>query len=486
MKVAVIGAGFGGLGAALSLAEQGVAVRLYEALSYPGGCASTFRKKGYAFESGATLFSGLGADQLFGRWVKKHQIPVVFDFISPLVEMRVPGFKMAVGQDREAFLAALCALPGAPAARIQAFFAYQKQVSDILWSLFDDPSLLPPLNFSLIWRHLGRSLNYLPLFRVVGRSLWAVLDDFGLADFKPLTQWLSGLCQITVQCAPAEAEALFAMATIDYYWRGTGHVRGGIGNLAVGLTEAIKNLGGTVCMADRVQALRPEGKGWRVISRSGEAVVDQVIANVLPGDLATLLDQKLPQLATQQAAVETGWGAVMLYRAVRAAPGASASAHHLELIQDPTQPCVEGNHVFVSISGEADVGRAPAGQRTVTLSTHVAGRAFWAQNADQQAEQVARIQQKMRGVLAEMAPEWEDVVAEFPGSPRTFARFVRRGQGYVGGIPRRVGWHNYTGMFAKNEILPGMWIVGDSVFPGQSTLAVALGGVKMASDLLSR
>ena len=56
-EVLVIGSGYGGLGAALTLAEQGRGVVLASAFfSYPGGCASTFSKEGYKFESGATLF----------------------------------------------------------------------------------------------------------------------------------------------------------------------------------------------------------------------------------------------------------------------------------------------------------------------------------------------------------------------------------------------------------------------------------------------
>ena len=50
----VIGAGFGGLGAALRLAEGGARVALCETLKYPGGCASTFERGGhrYGAESG--------------------------------------------------------------------------------------------------------------------------------------------------------------------------------------------------------------------------------------------------------------------------------------------------------------------------------------------------------------------------------------------------------------------------------------------------
>ena len=49
--VAVIGAGFGGLGAALSAAERGACVAICEALNYPGGCASTFTRDANQFEA---------------------------------------------------------------------------------------------------------------------------------------------------------------------------------------------------------------------------------------------------------------------------------------------------------------------------------------------------------------------------------------------------------------------------------------------------
>ncbi len=65
-------------------------------------------------------------------------------------------------------------------------------------------------------------------------------------------------------------------------------------------------------------------------------------------------------------------------------------------------------------------------------------------------------------------------------SPRTFARFVGRPGGYVGGPARVRGIDNYRGMF-PSPVRPGLWMVGDSVFPGQSTLATAIGGAKVAS-----
>jgi phytoene dehydrogenase-like protein len=36
------------------------------------------------------------------------------------------------------------------------------------------------------------------------------------------------------------------------------------------------------------------------------------------------------------------------------------------------------------------------------------------------------------------------------------------------------------------QVMDGLWLVGDSVFPGQSTLATAVGGVRTAASIASR
>ncbi len=131
--VLVIGAGFGGLGAALRLAEKGARVLVCETLKYPGGCASTFSRSGYRFESGATLFSGFDEQQLFGQWIRQHQLDVTIDWIDPLVELRTPALTLAIGRDRERLVSALCSLPGAPVSNLRDFFNLQTKVAGTLW-----------------------------------------------------------------------------------------------------------------------------------------------------------------------------------------------------------------------------------------------------------------------------------------------------------------------------------------------------------------
>ena len=65
--VAVLGAGIGGLTAAALLARQGLDVQLLEAHHQSGGCAGTFRRRGYVFDVGATQVAGLEPGGIHAR-----------------------------------------------------------------------------------------------------------------------------------------------------------------------------------------------------------------------------------------------------------------------------------------------------------------------------------------------------------------------------------------------------------------------------------
>ena len=58
-KVIVIGAGIGGLTTGALLARYGYNVTIYDQAIVPGGCASTFKRKGFTFDVGATQVAGL-------------------------------------------------------------------------------------------------------------------------------------------------------------------------------------------------------------------------------------------------------------------------------------------------------------------------------------------------------------------------------------------------------------------------------------------
>lgn len=487
VDVAVVGAGFGGMAAALELGAAGARVALFEALRYPGGCASTFTRGGCQFEAGATLFSGFGPGQLFEQWRERFGLLVPLAQPDPVVELRAPGFSLAIPPSRELLVERLAALAGPDAAALRRFFSLQERVASVLWSLFDRPDLLPPFGLAALLEHARRSPAYTSLLPLLGRPLGAVLRSFGVAHLRPLRCYLDAVCQITVQCSAEEAEAPLALAAMDYYFRGTRHVRGGVGTLAWGLLGAAQRQGVEAHLAERVQRLEREGEGWLLRTSGRELRARAVVANVLPQALLALTEQPRsahPALDAMARAVESGWGAVMLYLLVREGASPREEAHHLELVRDAEAPFRDGNHLFCSLSGADELGRAPAGHRTVTVSTHVALSSLRGSSPEQRAERVSALQEQMRRTLRERAPELAAaVVRELTASPRTFERFTRRPEGLVGGVPRRASLAHYRSL-APAPAMPGLYLVGDSVFPGQSTLAVALGGKKTAEALL--
>lgn len=483
VDVLVVGAGFGGLGAAMGLVDRGARVLVCERLDYPGGCAGTFERRGCRYDAGATLSSGFGAGQLFAGWAERHAMALRWSALDPVVELRTAQWTLPVWAERARFIDEIAGLAGGRGDAVRRFFAYQAGVAATLWRVLDEPSMLPPLGAGGLLAHLKNVGGYLPVARWMGRPLTAVLARFGLEDVAPLRAFCDAVCQITVQCPAHEAEAPFALATLDYFFRGVAHVHGGIGELARGIVEVLRRRGAEVRQLCPVRGLRRDGDRWYVDTRRGPVRARAVVANLLPQALSKLLEapgEVAAPLGRMAAGLGEGWGAAMLYMVVRPPEDAPVHAHHLELIDDAAAPLIEGNHLFASISGADEVGRAPPGRRVITVSTHLPAARL---REGDVASYVGAVQRRMRAVFAARAPEWAaGIEACMTGSPRTFERYTGRTGGLVGGAPRRAGLRNYANAWPK-ALAPGLWLVGDSVFPGQSTVATALGGLRTAAAL---
>lgn len=85
------------------------------------------------------------------------------------------------------------------------------------------------------------------------------------------------------------------------------------------------------------------------------------------------------------------------------------------------------------------------------------------------------------GSLAKTLADWIRAIELcLPGTPVTFDFYTRRPRGMVGGFPQ-------TSLFSARDPKTGitnLWLVGDSIFPGQSTAGVTLGAMRVAADVL--
>jgi len=504
-KVVIIGAGVGGLTAAAALARSGLDVKVLEAHIYPGGCAGTFYLQGYRFDAGATLAGGFYPGGPMERLaqvagITGAEIPGPYSLwpahpTDQVMTVHLPdGATIEVRSDEARWDIRKDAFGrGDPAGRphYQDFFRWQERTADAMWDL---ALRLPPWPPQTLPQ--AQELTYKGSGWLIERGKGGMVPPLQILDaFRPVSAHLRGANKrlrqfvdaqllISAQTTSGYANALYGASALDLPRRAVVHLEGGIGAIAQGLANAVCQNGGKVYYRQPVNHIRFEGSRPVAVEtrRGGSFPADLVIANLTPWSLLRLAGEDAPiSLKRRGQRCQAGWGAFVVYAGVDNSLVPDGSPLHHQVVR--REPMGEGNSVFLSISPGWDAGRAPAGKRAITLSTHTALEPWWQLFENDRPAYEARKLDYTQRVLsaAEIAlPGFHQAASLIlAGTPVTFQRFTRREKGWVGGFPQ-------TSLFQAMgpRLAPGLWLVGDSIFPGQSIAAVALGGLRVAEEVL--
>jgi phytoene dehydrogenase-like protein len=182
---------------------------------------------------------------------------------------------------------------------------------------------------------------------------------------------------------------------------------------------------------------------------------------------------------------QDGWGAFTVYlgfsqEIIPKELDSEFPTHHQIICE---RPFGEGNTIFISISPKWDLNRAPTGKRAATISTHTKFEGWWElfnRDKDEYENQKKEYTEKILYSVERIFPsirEASDLI--LPGTPITFQRFTQRKFGWVGGFPQTSLFRSWPSRINKNT-----WMVGDSIFPGQSIAAVGLGGLRVAKKVI--
>jgi len=486
-KIIIIGAGIGGLTTGTLLARAGFDVTVLEAHVYPGGCAGTFFHRDYRFDAGATLAGGFypgGPMDMLAQaagisgWDGEPAPEAMTVHLPDGTTVTRYGDDRRHAARREAF-----GVAG------ESFWRWQEETADAMWSLALKTPPFPPQRFmeakALAQTGLRWALErpgQMPRLALDGvRSVAARLGDAP----PRLRQFVDGQLLISAQTTARHANALYGASALDLPRRGVFHLRGGMGALAQSLADALRAAGGKILYRQEVTAIQLHGgKPTSVSTKRGHTFpAGMVVANLPPANIAQLMGTAAPShLRGNNLIPRDGWGAFMVYVGLDSAALPPDAPLHHQLLAG--QPLGEGNSLFLSLSPAWDTARAPAGHRALTISTHTRLKPWWdLLQRDPNAYDARKAEYTTRIIaLAEkIIPNLREASAlVLPGTPVTFQRFTRRMDGWVGGYPQ-------TNLFRlwRPQISPNIWMVGDSIFPGQSVAAVALGGIRIASAIIS-
>ncbi len=487
-RVVVIGAGIGGLTVGALLAHRGYQVLVLDQAFVPGGCASTFKRRGFTFDVGATQVAGLEPGGIHHRIFSELEIDIPEATpCDPACAVYLPGETQPINvwRDRERWQAEReQQFPGS-----KDFWQLLDNLFRASWAFQGRDPVLPPRNLWDLWQltkavRPGTLITLPYTFLTVGDALRVL----GLANNQRLRTFLDLQLKLYSQVDAAKTALLYAATALNVSQlpQGLFHLQGSMQVLSDRLVEALTRDGGKLLMRHTVEQIQVKDRiatGVVIRNQNGEVwteVADHIVANVTVQNLVQLLGENAPKDYKHRVEkLPQASGAFVVYLGVDQSAIPSGCPPHLQFLYDADGPIGENNSLFVSVSHPGD-GRAPAGFATIIASSFV--DPTWWQSADYQALK----QQYTKDAIARLSQFFhltpETIRHQEAATPRTFARYTARAQGIVGGIGQRIPTFGPFG-FANRTSLKHLWLVGDSTHPGEGTAGVSYSALTVVRQI---
>ena len=487
-RVVVVGAGIGGLTTAALLAHEGYRVLALDQAIVPGGCASTFKRRGFTFDVGATQVAGLEPGGIHHRIFSTLGIDIPNATpCDPACAVFLPGESTPINvwRDPDQWKAERQRqFPGS-----EPFWQFLNRLFRYSWRFQGRDPVLPPRSLWDLWQlttavRPDTLLTAPHTFSTVGQ----VLRRFGLEGDRRLKTFLDLQLKLYSQVNADETAVLYAATALGVSQEPQGlyHLEGSMQVLSDRLVEALERDGGTLLMRHTVEKIYTnQGQAKAVEIRNqktGETWVepaDQVVANVTVQNLVKMLDRPPVGYQNRVEKLPPASGAFVVYLGVDQSAIPENCPPHLQFLYDYDGPIAENNTLFVSVSRPGD-GRAPDGCATITASS------FTHLDRWKEGDYETLKQQYTDEAIARLTSYFnltpDTIIHCEAATPRTFQRFTAREDGAVGGLGQRVPTFGPFG-FANRTPVNGLWLVGDCTHPGEGTAGVSYSALTVTRQI---
>jgi phytoene desaturase len=270
-RVAVVGAGLGGLAAALRLQSAGIPTTLFEARDAAGGRAYVYREKGFTFDAGPTVITAPSClEELFAESGK-----TLGDFVdlipnSPFYRVQwSDGERFDYDGDPERLLSEVARVSAEDLEGYERFYRYSEKVYDAGYTgLVAQPFL-----------RLRDMLKVVPqLARLrADRSVYKTVSRF-VRDER-LRQVLS-FHSLLIGGHPFESSSIYTLIHFLERDEGVYFVRGGTGALVQAIARRFQDLGGELHLSTPVRRVEVDAAGGHVVHTDvGHERYDAVVSN---------------------------------------------------------------------------------------------------------------------------------------------------------------------------------------------------------------
>lgn len=489
-SVIIIGAGLGGLAAAIRLASRGVRVTMLEKNATPGGKVNIHRAAGYSFDTGASLLTmrHVLAD-LFGSAGRSVDDYLKIVPVEPLCRYRWPdGVTLDASADLEKTergierIASPEDVEGFHRFLIDARRKYEVAERTFLaHSLNDLPKLLRP--------RYARDLAAISSLRTLDAHVRRYFRSPHLRQLFNRFATYNG-------SSPYRVPATFALISYVEFGTGAWYVRGGMYELPLALVRLAEELCVEIRTGVEVEKILIDGgRACGVELMSGESIrSDAVLVNADAVDAYRRLiksearriytDEKLERIEPSCS------GFVLLLGVARSYP---QLAHH-NIFFSPDYPAefraifderraASDPTIYVCASSRTDESQAPAGHENLFVLVNAPandGQTDWMSAASGYRDLIIRKLEESGLDGLSQAIDYEHII-----TPADFEQRYRANRGSIYGISSNKLRNAYLRPPNKARDIEGLYFAGGATHPGGRIPLVLLSG-KMAAELLLR
>ncbi len=482
MKVVVVGAGIGGLSAAIRLQSAGVATILLDRNALAGGKLNLVEENGYRFDTGPSLVTMPEVfEELFAAAGMSFHDELKLVRLDPYCRYFFDdGTMVETSDSMEKMSRSLLRLSPPD---VEAFFGFLSKAASWYRMSVDAVIYGPPLD----WRSLPQT-DFAPLQFLRARP-FQKLDSLIAHTFRDeRIRRIARLIALYTGCAPARTPAIFSLIPFLEFGLGRWYVQGGLYEMARKLVGRYGSIGGDYRPNTIVTRIEfAESRAVRAHLSSGETIDGD--AFVVNADVATAAGTFLAsapgaaRMSKRLDSLRPSTSAFVLM--IGAKLDSSSLVHHnilfssdeakewREIFGEGTPP--SDPTVYLNNPSFTDDSVAPAGRAALFAMVNVPARTDW--DWDEYERRVIDTVQRR------LEPGWSiDVIRR--RTPRDFAEltFADRGSLY-GKAPDSL----MAMMKRPKNIEPGfegVFFCGGTTHPGAGIPLAALSGKLVANEIL--
>lgn len=477
--VIVIGSGIGGLTTAVLLAKSGYSVLILEKNHLPGGCVSTYTKNGFRFEAGATTL--IGYDQFQPLIRLEKEIGLKLDKVHLKVPLSVwlDGEEIRRYEDLNEWILEAERVFGEKGQR--EFWELCYRVSLDAWEMSYTMPYYPPANIR-DWINLLKPENwrFLKSLPWIFKTTKQVLSEFGLTQNEKFMRFINQQMLIASQAYSGDTQFLVGAPVLTYTNSPNYYLPGGLIQLPEQLLSMIQENGGEIYYRKEVVSIQKSEKEYAVICHDQSTYyAHKIISNSTIWNMTEMVSDcaGAEYFRKMSKRFNFGWGAFILNLGVKDRFPLLNTIHHQIIFDDPL-PILGSDSVFISANLPSDLSRSPKGYRTLNISTHDPNPSQWFQLSDEEYERRKSIIEAaiIHRIQCVMDVTTDDIQVQFSGTAKSFNEWIGRKHGRVGGIPSD-GLKTIFRMASPRTPMKNLYMVGDTIFPGQGISAVTQSGI---------